>query len=1252
MPIMFLSFFCSTLGTATLLACVVASFGQAPPPATTITRDGILNFTTVDSDYTVSQSDSPSSPQAFYTLLDGTRVPYPASTLFAIQTPPTIVIRYFDKVAKVNITYCAGFFLPSVIEALKVAIASNWTTQQINTSICSSPTYLPFAMNTSGQPALPDQTSSYFGSRVTLSPNKYINIPLSNDILYYPFRSELAAIAYPSNPSGSIFVEGWDSENQQPCNGTLVFLVYIMDINPPGFSMIMQYTLTMQAVQIGAPANAPPASPALSPPLNPSHNQVYPPPPPPEMNQPTNYSAASTSSASIVGPVVGGVVGGALLFVILAVFGLRYYYRGYLSLLSFPASLKREKEGGGRCMKLNTSNTSDAVSPLVVSNDNNDLKEVVVCKDVAAIMIDSSDSSFRGRGDKADEVGIISTSKQKMPIFSPAIMSAGTAGGDVAHPYHPTPIQNGTLQPHIIPATLSAAAAITDCGVEIIAEIDTECAAVTSSAVVAMLAMPASPTSPPSSISSHDGNDNYSQLQQPKALPAAAASAIVALDYSNTCHQYRQYHHQDYQDECSAASNTSGLPDASISSAVQSRHLFTAFCKLSSFSSSSSAAALVSRMQQHQENGGVGLLFAESAESASANDTDAHTAVHRHHPAARPQQHQPPPPVTDLVNKALFEDDYNGVQLLSRDLARNMTFHTARSGTALASTLKAGSSLISPFQISLFGVFGDESNESPEALVEAHQEAIMRQQPHATHLDHHLALPITAAAAVAADGSRIEDSRRTQNNLVSPLNAHPAHHNIHNNSSNYNIVNSNNNNGVIMQAAATAEAAGHGTNSQQMTHADGSRHMSCSSSDGRTTSATATTADYVKHAPATTAISRDKAELLRPFVASPSSSGSSRSLFWRAGTTIGPPMAGKISGLPMHEDLDLDILLGRDLDVDASACLGSGAIGQVFKGKYKRRSNRLMSSGIADDNDLPLNVAVKILHPSTMTTNPQDYSDLQSLQMELQIQGRIQHANIVHVYGGCLRPPTCFVVSELMEGGDLDQYLHQGNKRHHGPSVAAGSSSVNDHSGLVLSGRVGLKEQPVQQHEMNGVPLIKNATATHALTLKQKLNIALDIMSGLAYLHELDIIHRDLKPGNVLLSADGTAKISDFGLARSKYKTLLSTKRFDVGTVAYMAPECFDDALGDITLKCDIYSFGILLWEIMSETRPWAGLTEFQIIFKVSIHQARPRMPKDDRVCPVAIKELIMACWDGDADKRPDASAVMRSIQQICENMF
>jgi serine/threonine protein kinase len=105
------------------------------------------------------------------------------------------------------------------------------------------------------------------------------------------------------------------------------------------------------------------------------------------------------------------------------------------------------------------------------------------------------------------------------------------------------------------------------------------------------------------------------------------------------------------------------------------------------------------------------------------------------------------------------------------------------------------------------------------------------------------------------------------------------------------------------------------------------------------------------------------------------------------------------------------------------------------------------------------------------------------LQIELQIQGRIQHANIVHVYGGCLQPPTCFVVSELMEGGDLDHYLHR-RKR-------AEESTTFDPP-LQVQGAIVNSVSPPQttHHQPTNIK-------AQVLTLKQKLCIALDIISGL-----------------------------------------------------------------------------------------------------------------------------------------------------------
>lgn len=80
----------------------------------------------------------------------------------------------------------------------------------------------------------------------------------------------------------------------------------------------------------------------------------------------------------------------------------------------------------------------------------------------------------------------------------------------------------------------------------------------------------------------------------------------------------------------------------------------------------------------------------------------------------------------------------------------------------------------------------------------------------------------------------------------------------------------------------------------------------------------------------------------------------------------------------------------------------------------------------------------------------------------------------------------------------------------------------------------------------------------------------------------------------------GTAKIADFGLARHKNKTFLSTKRPEAGTVVYQAPECFNDELGGISTKADVFSFGVILWEMVMRKPPWGHL-EFpgQIIYQV-----------------------------------------------------
>ncbi|GAB4843346.1 hypothetical protein Ancab_013312 [Ancistrocladus abbreviatus] len=169
--------------------------------------------------------------------------------------------------------------------------------------------------------------------------------------------------------------------------------------------------------------------------------------------------------------------------------------------------------------------------------------------------------------------------------------------------------------------------------------------------------------------------------------------------------------------------------------------------------------------------------------------------------------------------------------------------------------------------------------------------------------------------------------------------------------------------------------------------------------------------------------------------------------------------------------------------------------------------------------------------------------------------------------------------------------------------------------------------------------LIKNRRKK--LTYKIVIQLALDLSRGLSYLHSKKIVHRDVKTENMLLDTQRTVKIADFGVARVEAQNPKDMTG-ETGTLGYMAPEVLDGK--PYNRKCDVYSFGICLWEIYCCDMPYADLSFAEVSSAVVRRNLRPEIP---RCCPSSLANIMKRCWDANAERRPDMDEVVRLLEVI-----
>ncbi len=159
-----------------------------------------------------------------------------------------------------------------------------------------------------------------------------------------------------------------------------------------------------------------------------------------------------------------------------------------------------------------------------------------------------------------------------------------------------------------------------------------------------------------------------------------------------------------------------------------------------------------------------------------------------------------------------------------------------------------------------------------------------------------------------------------------------------------------------------------------------------------------------------------------------------------------------------------------------------------------------------------------------------------------------------------------------------------------------------------------------------------------------------DITYGLWYLHDQQppLLHRDLKSPNILLDEQLRAKITDFGVAKiTEDATKTMTK--GIGTLCWMAPEVMRgaEATGkNYSNKADIYSYGMILWELAARELPYKDLNQFEIPRRVSEGE-RPEIPQD---CPQPLAHLIRWCWHANPDIRPVMPDAKRALDDIKES--
>ncbi|CAM0878159.1 unnamed protein product [Alopecurus aequalis] len=271
----------------------------------------------------------------------------------------------------------------------------------------------------------------------------------------------------------------------------------------------------------------------------------------------------------------------------------------------------------------------------------------------------------------------------------------------------------------------------------------------------------------------------------------------------------------------------------------------------------------------------------------------------------------------------------------------------------------------------------------------------------------------------------------------------------------------------------------------------------------------------------------------------------------------------------------------KNEDLEELRELGSGTFGTVYHGKWRGTD-----------------VAIKRIKKSCFTGRSSEQERLaQEFWREAEILSRLHHPNVVAFYGVVKDGPggTLATLTEFMVNGSLRHVLQRKDK---------------------------------------------------CPDLRKRLIIAMDAAFGMEYLHSKNIVHFDLKCDNLLVNlrdhSRPICKVGDFGLSKIKRNTLVSGGVR--GTLPWMAPELLNGSSSKVSEKVDVFSFGIVMWEILTGEEPYANMHYGAIIGGIVNNTLRPPVPAN---CDPEWRRLMEQCWSPDPSQRPAFTEIAGRLRSM-----